>query len=164
MVLQSHVIACNLASQLHRSAITCMMSDSENGATVLGKRERDGQNGTPAADASTYDDQSDEDIGPMPMPSDANGIVKKKRKGEYMFTLILHTFLSLSSRELVLPHEKLYLEHLPNADQYYRSFMHRDTLNFCVMTKCVLGTRNLQTMLTLLEGLISSLPHPLTVT
>lgn len=62
--------------------VTCMMSDSENESTVLGKRERDEQPGIPVADASTYDDQSDEDIGPMPIPSDANGTVKKKRKGD----------------------------------------------------------------------------------
>lgn len=73
------------------------MSDSENEATVLGKRERDEQNVTSAADAPTYDDQSDEDIGPMPIPSDANETVKKKRKGEYvMSTLALDTPLNLS--------------------------------------------------------------------
>ena len=119
------------------------MSDSENETTVLGKRERE-QNVAPAADASMHDDdQSDEDVGPMPIPSDANGpTVKKKRKGEYIIsTLALDISLSLLSRELVLPHEKLYLEHLPNADQYYQSFMHRDALNFCVITKCVLNTR-----------------------
>jgi hypothetical protein len=38
----------------------------------------------------------------------------------------------------VLPHEKLYLDHLPDTDRYYKSFMHRDVINFCVMTKCVL--------------------------
>jgi len=38
---------------------------------------------------------------------------------------------------LVLPHEKLYLEHLPNADQYYKSFMHRDIINFSVMTRYI---------------------------
>ena len=37
----------------------------------------------------------------------------------------------------VLPHEKLYLDHLPNADRYYKSFMHRDVINFNVMTRCV---------------------------
>jgi peptidylprolyl isomerase domain and WD repeat-containing protein 1 len=37
----------------------------------------------------------------------------------------------------VLPHEKLYLEHLPAADRYFKSFMHRDVVNFSVMTKCV---------------------------
>ncbi|KAF8133869.1 hypothetical protein EV363DRAFT_1430397 [Boletus edulis] len=91
------------------------MSNSENEAIVLGKRERDEQNVAPAPDAPMYDDQSDDDIGPMPMPSNANRTVKKKRK--------------------VLPHERLYLDHLPNADQYYQSFMHRDALNFCVITK-----------------------------
>lgn len=130
---------------------------------MLGKRERE-QNVAAAADEST-NDQSDEDIGPMPIPSDANGAVKKKRKGEYITsTLALDISLSLLSLELVLPHEKLYLEHLPNADQYYQSFMHRDALNFCVITKCVLGTRNSSRMLTLVTGLISSLPHPSTVT
>jgi peptidylprolyl isomerase domain and WD repeat-containing protein 1 len=148
-----------------RSAITCVMSDSETEATVLGKRERDERNVAPAPDASTYNDQSDEDIGPMPIPSDATGAVKKKRKGGHiMSTLALDTSLSLLSRESVLPHEKLYLEHLPNADQYYQSFMHREALNFCVMTKCVLGTRNSSSTLTLVTGLISSLPHPSTGT
>lgn len=61
------------------------MSDSENESTVLGKRERDEQLGIPPADA---DDQSDEDIGPMPMPSDANGAVKKKRKGGYIISAL----------------------------------------------------------------------------
>lgn len=35
----------------------------------------------------------------------------------------------------VVPQEKLYLEHLPDAEQYYKSFMHRDSLNFVVVTK-----------------------------
>lgn len=37
----------------------------------------------------------------------------------------------------MLPHEKLYLEHLPEADRYYKSFMHRDTVNFVTVTKWV---------------------------
>lgn len=37
----------------------------------------------------------------------------------------------------VLPHEKLYLEHLPSADRYSKSFMHRDVINFVVMTRYV---------------------------
>lgn len=66
------------------------MSDSEN---VLGKRERDEHNVAGVADG----DQSDEDIGPMPMPADANSTVKKKRKGEYiMRALTLDTTLSLN--------------------------------------------------------------------
>lgn len=38
---------------------------------------------------------------------------------------------------VVLPHEKLYLDHLPSADRYFKSFMHRDVINFNVMTRCV---------------------------
>ncbi|KZV73739.1 peptidyl-prolyl cis-trans isomerase [Peniophora sp. CONT] len=45
----------------------------------------------------------------------ANGARKKKRK--------------------VLPHERLYLEHLPSADRYWKSFMHREVINFAVATK-----------------------------
>ncbi|KAF9046595.1 peptidyl-prolyl cis-trans isomerase [Panaeolus papilionaceus] len=85
-------------------------------ASVLGKRARES-----AANDSEHVskkvemevDDSDDDVGPMPMPAAA--AVKKKKK--------------------VLPHEKLYLEHLPNADMYYKSFMHRDVINFSVMTR-----------------------------
>ncbi|TFK40808.1 hypothetical protein BDQ12DRAFT_734001 [Crucibulum laeve] len=104
------------------------MSDSEiQDASVLGKRARnengDGEGTSegpqpPQNETSNAadDDDSDDDVGPMPMPAEAaNGGAKKKRK--------------------VLPHEKLYLEHLPDTDQYYKSFMHRDVINFVVVTK-----------------------------
>ncbi|KAF8627410.1 hypothetical protein AX17_006225 [Amanita inopinata Kibby_2008] len=110
------------------------MSDSEiQDASVLGKRSRrgiddedqvmagngsTGDSANPSLNATSgNDDEDDEDVGPMPMPEVGNGgaVKKKKRK--------------------VLPHERLYLEHLPNANQYYKSFMHRDVLNFCVMTR-----------------------------
>ncbi|KAK7677765.1 hypothetical protein QCA50_019317 [Cerrena zonata] len=96
------------------------MSDSEQDPSVLGKRARNGEEDTkpdqvmnPPQDAG---DDSDDDVGPMPMPAGPgdNG-VRKKRK--------------------VLPHEKLYLDHLPSADRYYKSFMHRDVINFCIMTE-----------------------------
>ncbi|KAJ7935674.1 hypothetical protein B0H13DRAFT_1949159 [Mycena leptocephala] len=94
------------------------MSDSEE-STVLGKRARnrepdaDTNSKQPRTDAPMDDDDSDDEQGPMPLP--AGDVVKKKRK--------------------VLPHERLYLEHLPNADQYHKSFMHLDVINFCVVTK-----------------------------
>ncbi|KAG6855549.1 hypothetical protein H0H87_001249 [Tephrocybe sp. NHM501043] len=94
------------------------MSDSEQDASVLGKRSRNGEHDPPIDMSSKdvdaeQDDDDDDDVGPMPMPADAG--VKKKRK--------------------VLPHERLYLDHLPDTDQYYKSFMHRETINFCVVTK-----------------------------
>ncbi|TFL06846.1 hypothetical protein BDV98DRAFT_556785 [Pterulicium gracile] len=61
------------------------------------------------------EDDDDDDVGPMPMPDSNGAASRKKRK--------------------VLPHEKLFLEHLPSADRYYKSFMHRDAVNFTVMTK-----------------------------
>ncbi|KAJ6613299.1 peptidyl-prolyl cis-trans isomerase [Mycena sp. CBHHK59/15] len=97
------------------------MSDSDE-TTVLGKRTRAGDpegndNGAEPKQPRTetsMDDDDDEEQGPMPLPASAD-VMKKKRK--------------------VLPHERLYLEHLPNTDQYYKSFMHRDTINFCAVTK-----------------------------
>ncbi|KAF8755141.1 Cyclophilin type peptidyl-prolyl cis-trans isomerase/CLD [Rhizoctonia solani] len=63
------------------------------------------------------DDDDDDDIGPMPVPESApaSGAAKKKRK--------------------VLPHERLFLDHLPSADRYSKSFMHRDVLNYVIITK-----------------------------
>ncbi|XP_006462574.1 hypothetical protein AGABI2DRAFT_144125 [Agaricus bisporus var. bisporus H97] len=52
---------------------------------------------------------------PLPATEEAESTKKKKRK--------------------VLPHERLYLEYLPDANQYYKSFMHRDVINYSVMTK-----------------------------
>ncbi|KAI0917240.1 hypothetical protein AcV5_007761 [Taiwanofungus camphoratus] len=107
------------------------MSSSGQDTSVLGKRSRNGrdvqdenptktesvENGVGQASVDGDDDDEGDDVGPMPMPAgnDGNGVVKKKRK--------------------VLPHEKLYLDHLPSADRYYKSFMHREVINFCVMTK-----------------------------
>jgi peptidylprolyl isomerase domain and WD repeat-containing protein 1 len=50
----------------------------------------------------------------------------------------------------VLPHEKLYLEHLPSANRYYKSFMHRDQINFVTMTKYVFPSSATLPPLTLL--------------
>ncbi|KAM6494314.1 hypothetical protein JOM56_010675 [Amanita muscaria] len=97
-------------------------------ASILGKRSRIGAgdkeqgNSAPITgnlsdwnDGGAANESDDDDVGPMPMPDANNNSMKKKRK--------------------ILPHERVYLEHLPNANQYYRSFMHRDVLNFCVITK-----------------------------
>jgi hypothetical protein len=76
------------------------MSDSEQDASVLGKREREEEekNGPlaedgPVRDASANEDESDEDVGPMPMPANANGTMKKKRKG--MSPLSVHAITTL---------------------------------------------------------------------
>ncbi|KAH8114737.1 peptidyl-prolyl cis-trans isomerase [Phellopilus nigrolimitatus] len=102
------------------------MSDAE--ATVLGKREREERAGGGRASDADADvgpqpiaedgDDSDDDVGPMPMPEESAGndqVARKKRK--------------------VLPHEKLYLTHLPSADRYSKSFMHRDMVNFVCVTR-----------------------------
>ncbi|GAA6059578.1 hypothetical protein JCM10212_000634 [Sporobolomyces blumeae] len=61
------------------------------------------------------DDSDDDDVGPMPMPAGADGAPAKKRK--------------------VLKHERLYLDRLPSADRYWKSFMHRDHLSQIAVTK-----------------------------
>ncbi|KAK1924722.1 peptidyl-prolyl cis-trans isomerase [Papiliotrema laurentii] len=102
------------------------MADNEEGSSTLGKRGRE-ENGetaveTPEMPSADVDDSSDEEIGPMPVPAGeesnggANGTRKKKKRA-------------------VLPHEKTYLDHLPDTDRYYKSFMHRDTVNFVSVTR-----------------------------
>ncbi|KAF5385705.1 hypothetical protein D9757_005503 [Collybiopsis confluens] len=100
------------------------MFNSED-PSVLGKRARDEReqpfNGLQHTgenfQVAEEDDDDDDDLGPMPMPMPAAeaSVAKKKRK--------------------VLPHERLYLDHLPNTEQYYKSFMHRDIINYSVFTK-----------------------------
>lgn len=41
---------------------------------------------------------------------------------------------SLLKKRKVLPHEHLYLENLPSAESYERSFMHRDVITHCLVT------------------------------
>lgn len=68
------------------------MSDTEQDATVLGKRGRNSDDDTgrmeddeigptPAADTDVNQDDSDDDVGPMPLPAGANGGSKRKRRG-----------------------------------------------------------------------------------
>lgn len=92
---------------------------SEDSKPVLGKH---GRGETEQYDLNneknerSYQSSEDEgDIGPMPLPENGTTGVRKKRR--------------------VLQHEKLFLEHLPAADRYYKSFMHRDVVNFVVVTK-----------------------------
>ncbi|GAA5982897.1 hypothetical protein JCM11641_002620 [Rhodosporidiobolus odoratus] len=72
-------------------------------------------NVTEPAEQAGADDESDDDVGPMPMPAGAEGVPVKKRK--------------------VLKHERLYLTRLPAADRYYKSFMHRDTITQVAVTR-----------------------------
>ena len=113
-------------------------SDIDEDASVLGKRARnvrsddkheDKPSGMPADD-----EDDDDDVGPMPMPQDDDpAVTKKKRKG---LSPISTPRLKITEEfGTVLPHERTFLDHLPNADQYYKSFMHREQVNFCVVTK-----------------------------
>ncbi|CAO0795591.1 unnamed protein product [Mucor circinelloides] len=66
-------------------------------------------------DSPAVEEDSDDDIGPvLPPPTNEEAPKKKKR---------------------TLAYEKLYLEHLPNADMYEKSYMHRDVLNQVAITK-----------------------------
>lgn len=106
------------------------MADTETSATTSLKRTRDdveengasNGNGANAADVpdmppADIEDSDDEEIGPMP---DAPSVeVSKGRK----------------KKRAVLPHERVYLDNMPDTDRYTKSFMHRADLNFVTMTK-----------------------------
>ena len=115
-------------------------SVSDQDASVLGKRVYDGSPQKPEDDVTPgpaeEDDDDDDDVGPMPLPAEAssNGGARKKRKG---LPVDANSCGVTDIDGLVLPHEKLYLEHLPAADRYFKSFMHRDAITFNVITKSV---------------------------
>jgi peptidylprolyl isomerase domain and WD repeat-containing protein 1 len=118
-------------------------SAADQDASVLGKRVHDGSPQKPEDEVTpgpAEDDDDDDDIGPMPMPADASskGGSRKKRKGSFV---AIHPRGVVYHDSLVLPHERLYLEHLPAADRYFKSFMHRDAINFNITTKCVFYRR-----------------------
>lgn len=80
------------------------MSESEQDASVLGKRARNGE-GSPAKEEDPVpmvEDEDDEDVGPMPMPADTvGGGAKKKRKGEHN-SLSQSRYLTLKQAQFCL--------------------------------------------------------------
>ena len=66
------------------------MSDDKEDPSVLGKRGRNGEGDTESMPVdepvpSAHDEESDDDVGPMPVQDTANGAPKKKRKSMYRF-------------------------------------------------------------------------------
>lgn len=149
------LVSPSILSSSRITPATMSDSDAQDGST-LGKRGRnETQDDETIPDASTgkqpktEEDDSEDDVGPMPLPAGEaeGGTKKKKRKGMLLFILgavwpqrVYNERTHMRFRFwcfLVLPHERLYLEHLPNTEQYYKSFMHRDVINYSVMTKWV---------------------------
>lgn len=62
----------------------------------------------------SYEDDTESDSEDFVGPSLAEAAPPKKKK--------------------VLPHEKLYLDALPSAESYERSYMHRDIITNCLVT------------------------------
>jgi hypothetical protein len=77
------ILTTEQATKLTLPVLT--MSDTEQDASVLGKRPRNGgedlqSNGNGGVNpVEPIDEDDDEEIGPMPMPADS--VIKKKRKG-----------------------------------------------------------------------------------
>lgn len=42
--------------------------------------------------------------------------------------------ISVPKRKKLLPHEKLFVDNLPCADSYEKSYMHRDTVTHCIVS------------------------------
>ena|ERR1700761_718170 len=131
-------LSANSANAVRVHLVQNMTDDD----TVLGKRVREasansGDDDTdvgPMPDSNATreeDDDEDDDVGPMPAPE----AKKKKRKGSSLDMRLKRVYKLQLSRLLVLEHEKLYLDHLPAGNRYFKSFMHRDTINFVTVTK-----------------------------
>ncbi|KAM0790478.1 hypothetical protein ACM66B_003354 [Microbotryomycetes sp. NB124-2] len=84
--------------------------ENQNGAAAVA---HDATASAGRDDVNDQEDDDDDDVGPMPLPEGA--APAKKRK--------------------TLAHEKLYLEHLPSADRYFQSFMHRDTVTNVALSR-----------------------------
>lgn len=69
-------------------------------------------------------DDSDDEIGPMPDADDGPSVEMSKGR---------------KKKRAVLPHERVFLDNMPDTDRYTKSFMHRADLNFVTMTKCALS-------------------------
>lgn len=109
------------------------MSDSEAAPATSLKRSRDdAETGTsngngsrqvvddvPEMPPAELDDSDDDEIGPMPDTDAPSVEVSKGRK----------------KKRAVLPHERVFLDNMPDTDRYTKSFMHRADLNFVTMTK-----------------------------
>ena len=98
------------------------MADPETCLPTPAKRSReDDENAEPEMPPADMNDSSEEEIGPMPVPGGDGAevkIINGRRK-----------------KRAVLPHERIYLNHLPDTDRYHKSFMHRDIVNFVAVTR-----------------------------
>jgi len=124
------------------AAATSSDGASTSATTSLGKRARSppsrltdigNGNGNDLGDgegpASSDDDDDDDDLGPMPMPAagDGSDVAGPSAASAGMAATV--------KRRKILRHERVYLENVPSADRYYRSFMHRDVVSHVAVTK-----------------------------
>ena len=79
------------------------------------------------------DSVDDEVIGPLPVVEEQP--VKKKQKGCYVLLRSCALFRNLMFCILVLQFEKMYLENIPSAVMYEKSFMHRDVITQVLVTR-----------------------------
>jgi len=86
------------------------------------KRSRfDSASPNPPEPKPAADEDSDEEVGPLPVGNDEKG-QKKTEKSRKKARAALH-------------HERLYLKNLPSAERYHRSFMHRDVVSWVTVTR-----------------------------
>ncbi|KAA1132545.1 hypothetical protein PGTUg99_015889 [Puccinia graminis f. sp. tritici] len=69
----------------------------------------------------TTNEESDEEVGPLPMGNDEKGLKKMEN--------------TRKKARAAHQHERLYLKNLPSAERYHRSFMHRDVVSWITVTK-----------------------------
>ena len=112
-----------LARKRQRSPTKSDNEQADHGLEEVQQSKGSAADGAAAIPAEDDDGSSEDenDVGPLPVgANDENstqsvGAVKKKQR--------------------VLHHESLFLENLPDQDMYERSLMHRDVVNFVLVTQ-----------------------------
>ena len=79
-----------------------------------------------------YEETENDDIGPL--PTSATTCSSKKRKGAEN-QMDIHNYNITILPCAALAYEQVYLDNLPSAEMYERSYMHRDVITHTVATR-----------------------------
>lgn len=127
---------------LFRRAAPALFTRISQMSQAGGKRQREAEGlveddepapGPPAPPPGGAGDEEEEDIGPVgPAPPQAKKKRARAMRGRASLFLRKQKMSLFSLRAQVLQHEQVYLDALPSAVMYEKSYMHRDVVTHAV--------------------------------